>query len=81
MLADRGRRLVHDGVSGLAPLREREVEAGEVDLESDHVRGQHAQRLLEQLLAGLVAFEDHDRLQLHRRTDTRRSIGNYRSTV
>ena len=67
VLADRGRGLVHDGVAGLPPVGEREVEAGEGELEPDHVRREHAQRLLEQLLAGLVAFEHHDRLQLHRR--------------
>ena len=35
--------------------------SGRVDLESDHVGREHAQRLLQQLLPGLVAFEDHDR--------------------
>ena len=59
------RRLVDDRVAGRAPALEREVEAGQVDLEADHVGGEHAQRLLEQLLPGLVALEHDDRLQLH----------------
>ncbi len=58
VLADRGCRLVDDAVVGRPALREREVEAGEADLEPDHVGREHAQRLLEQLLPGLVAFED-----------------------
>ena len=35
---------------------------GNVELDPDHVRREDAQRLLEQLLAGLVALEDDDRV-------------------
>ena len=61
MLADRRRRLVDDSVLRRAARLEREVEAGEVDLEPDHVRRQEPERLLEKLLAGLVALENRDR--------------------
>ena len=46
---------------GRPPLLEREVEAGKLELEADDIRGEDAQRLLEQLLPGLVPLEDHDR--------------------
>ena len=42
-------------------LLEREVEAVELDVEADDVGVEHAQRLLEQLLPGLVALQDGDR--------------------
>ena len=61
MLADRGGGLVHDLVLGRAPPVEREVEAEELEREADHVRGEDAERLLEQLLPGVVPFEDDDR--------------------
>ena len=68
VLADRGGRLVHDGVLGLAAALEREVVADELELEPDHVRGENAEAFLQELLAGLVAFEDDDRaLVAHRR--------------
>ena len=60
MLADRGRRLVDDGVLRLPARLEREVVARELELDPDHVRREHAERLLEQLLPGLVALEDDD---------------------
>ena len=65
MLADRSRGLVDDRVARRAAAREREVEARQRELEPDHVRLQHAQRLLEQLLAGLVALEYDDRVLVH----------------
>ena len=61
VLADRAGRLVHDLVVGGAAVLEREVEAGERELETDHVRIEQAERRLQQLLAGLVTFEDDDR--------------------
>jgi len=67
VLSDRCRSLVHDRVTRLAPVLEREVEAGQVEREPDHVGGDDPQRLFEQLLARLVALEDDDRLKLHRR--------------
>ena len=68
VLADRGRRLVHDAVVGLAAPLEREIEARELELDPDHVGLEHAQALLQQLLPGLVALEDDDRvLVAHRR--------------
>ena len=43
MLADRRRSLVHDLVLRRAAALEREVEAGELELEADHVRGEDAE--------------------------------------
>ena len=63
--ADRRGRLVDDAVFGRAPGLERQVEPRELELEPDHVGGEDAQRLLEQLLAGLVPFENDDRRGLH----------------
>ena len=65
VLADRSGSLVHDAVLRRTPALEREVEARQLELEPDHVGREHPQRLLEQLLARLVALEDDDRLQLH----------------
>ena len=62
MLADRGRGLVDDRVLRGAAVFDREVETRELELEPDHIRRQDAQRLLEQLLARLVALEDDDRV-------------------
>jgi hypothetical protein len=64
-LAERGRPLVDDGVAARAAGCEREVVAGEADLEPDHVRREHSQRFLEQLLPGLVAFENYDCARVH----------------
>ena len=58
-LDHRRRGLLADAVLGRAAILEREVEALQLDVEPDHVRVEHPQRLLEQLLAGLVALE-HD---------------------
>jgi hypothetical protein len=48
-------------------VREREVEAWKLELDSDHVRRKRTQRLLEELLPGLVSFEHDDRPRIHRR--------------
>ena len=56
----RGGRLVHDAVLRGAAVLEREVEVLELDLEPEQVRVEHAQRLLEQLLARFVAVQDDD---------------------
>jgi hypothetical protein len=66
---NRRRGLVHDLVPGCTAVLERQVEARQVDRDPDHVRREDPNRLLEQLLAGLVALEDDDRLQLHRGQD------------
>ena len=67
VLADRGGRLVHRPVVGLAAPFEREVEPWELELDPDHVRLEHAEALLQELLPGLVALEDDDRpLVAHR---------------
>ena len=79
VLPDRCGCLVDDPVSGLPAPLERQVEARQLDLQSDHVPREHAQRFLEQLLAGLVAFEDDDRLELHRRR--RLAAGPFREGV
>ena len=49
-----------DGVVGLAAVLEREVVVDELGLEPGDVGVEHADRLLEQLLPGLVALEDDD---------------------
>src|SRR5205085_6458675 len=67
VVTDRPRGLVHDTVLRRPAVLEREVEAGERDLDPDHVRREDPERLLEQLLARLVAFQDDDRLEPHRR--------------
>ena len=48
-----------DRVLGPAPVLQREVEALQLDVDADHIRVEHPQCLLEQLLPGLVALE-HD---------------------
>jgi hypothetical protein len=60
ILADRGRRVVHDLVSRAPASLEREVEAGELELESDRLGSEDADGFLEQLLPCLVPFEDCD---------------------
>jgi hypothetical protein len=65
VLPDRARRLVDDGVVRPPPGLEREVEAGELELEPDHVGSQDAQAFLQELLAGLVSVQHHDRLAVH----------------
>src|SRR5262249_10161856 len=62
VLADRRSGLVHDPVVGLTPPFEREIEARELELYPDYVGLEHTKALLEELLPGLVAFEDDDRL-------------------
>ena len=59
-VAHRARRLVDDLVGGRAARLEREVVAHEVELHPEDVGIEDAERLLEQLLAGLVALEDDD---------------------
>ena len=65
-LAHRPGGLVHDGVLGGPARLEREVVAGELELEPDHVGGEDAERLVEQLLAGVVPLQDDDRPRFHR---------------
>ena len=67
VLPDRRGGLVDDGVLRRPPVLERQVEPGELELEPDHVGLQDAERLLEQLLAGLVALEHDDRVRCPRR--------------
>ena len=57
--------LVDDLVLRRSAVLEREVEARELELDADHVGREHAQSLLEQLLPGLVPFEDDDRPGVH----------------
>jgi hypothetical protein len=59
--AHRPRGLVDHAVVGLAAMLERQVEALEVERHPEQVGVQHAQRLVEELLACLVALEDGDR--------------------
>jgi len=68
VLANRGRRLVHDCVLRRAAVREGEVVVDEIERDAGHVGRKHPEALLEQLLPGLVACEDDDRaLVAHRR--------------
>ncbi len=67
VLADRARGLVDDLVVRLAPIGEREVVAREVELDPDHIGRERSQRLLEELLPGLVPLEHDDRPRIHRR--------------
>ena len=64
-LADRGRGLVDDRVLSRPARLEREVVAGELERDPDRLGSKDAERLLEQLLSGLVPFEDDDRRGLH----------------
>ena len=68
-------------VLGRAPVLEREVEADELELDADHIGRQRAQCLLEQLLSGLVPFEDGDRGGGHARDYSRRPAGKDAITV
>ena len=61
VLLDRGRRFVDDLVLGRSPVLERQIEAWKFERRSDDVGSKNAQRFLEQLLTGLVAFENDDR--------------------
>src|SRR5919109_4960417 len=67
VLPDRRGGVVDDRVVGPSPRLEREVEARQIELEADHVRHEHPQRFLEELLAGLVTLEHDDRVDFHRR--------------
>ena len=68
VLADRGRSFVDDPVLRRPAVFEGQVEARELELDADHLRRQHPQAFLQQLLARLVAFEDDDRVLVsHRR--------------
>ncbi len=55
-----GGRFVHDRVGGRAPVLQREVVMAELERHADHVGVEHAQRLEEQFLSGLVSVEDDD---------------------
>ena len=54
-----------DLVSRPPPRVEREVEARQRELEPDDLGSEHANRLFEELLAGLVALEDGNRARVH----------------
>src|SRR5205807_7363018 len=66
VLANRGGRFVDDGVLRRPAVREREIEALQLEVDPRDVRCDDAERLLEQLLTGLVALEHHDRPGVHR---------------
>ena len=66
MRRDRARRLVHDLVRRLAPLPEREVEPRQRELEPEHLQLQDAEGGFEQLLPGLITFQNDDRTRVHR---------------
>ena len=50
----------HDLVAGAAAVLEREVVALDLERQPGHVRVEHPEGLLQQLLAGLVALHDHE---------------------
>jgi hypothetical protein len=66
VFADRAGGLVDDLVLGRAPCLERQVVARQLELEPDHVGRENAERLLEELLPGVVALEHDDSPCLHR---------------
>src|SRR6516165_7648288 len=59
-----------DRVLRRAPVLEREIEAGKVERQPDDLRIEHAQRLFQEFLPGLVALEDDDRGPVHRADST-----------
>jgi hypothetical protein len=65
VLGDRAGGLVDDSVRGLAPLLERQVEARKLELQPEHLRLEHAQCGLEELLTCLITLEDDDRARIH----------------
>ena len=68
VLANRDSRLVDDAVLRRPAVFQREVEARKLQLDADHLRREHAQAFFQELLAGLVALEDDDRVLVpHRR--------------
>src|SRR4026208_739327 len=58
-------RLVHNLVLRPPPRLQREVVARQLDLDSSYVRVEHTQRLVEQLLPGLVPLQTADRPRPH----------------
>src|SRR5262249_54882809 len=66
VLAYRCCGFVDNLVLRFAPVVEREVVAWKVELDPDHVGREHAKSFLQQFLAGLVTFQDDDRLPVHR---------------
>ena len=64
-LDDGARGLVDDLILRPASRLQRQVEVRELELEADDLGGENPQGLREQLLAGLVAFEDGDRPRVH----------------
>ena len=65
VLSDRPCGFVDDGVFGFPPRAEREVEAGELEVDARHLRREDTQSLLQQFLPGFVPFEHHDRFGVH----------------
>ena len=65
MLENRAGSVVDDGVLRRAAIFEGEVELRQRELDADDVGLQHAERRLEELLARLVAAQDHDRSRVH----------------
>jgi len=58
-------RVVDDSVLGSTARLERKIESAELELDSDRIGSERADGLIEQLLAGLVSFEDDDRAGFH----------------
>ncbi len=67
--AHRDGGLVDDGVVRRPAVLEREVEVLELERQTRHLRVEHADGLVEQLLAGLVTFEDRDLQRLGHAAD------------
>jgi len=64
VLEHRLRRVIDDLVPCGAAVLQRQVEGDEVHVRRQDARRQHAQRLIEQLLTGLVALHDDDGVTL-----------------
>ena len=68
MFPYRGRGFVNNAVLRRASVLERKIEAKKVEANPDHFRLEDAQRLLQQLLAGLISFENDECLHIADRT-------------
>ena len=71
-LPERRGRLENDLVLRCSARLEREIEAWEIELEPGDLGREHAERLLEQVLPGLVPFQHDDSLRVHGGGDCRR---------
>jgi hypothetical protein len=65
VLSNRLSSLVDDPVLRRLPRAQREVVTGKLELEPGHLRCEDAQGLLQEFLAGFIAFQHNDRFAVH----------------